>query len=229
MICAELEREMLRRVVSEAELGGRAQVAGPVHRRLCGRAGPSQHGHADCGADDEFPLSPWVPSCQASTSLEKSMVLTAQPDVTSPCESSSERSNSWLHRELARIWEAFFYDVPRSNRVEIEFARPWKTRLGMISLSESGRTTYIGINALLSDPQVPDPVCIITIAHELTHYAHGFGSPLPRKHSHPHHGNVVSQELVFRGLGKELKYYQHWTTHQWHGFYEARANGRNHR
>lgn len=152
------------------------------------------------------------------------MLLTPQLECLVPSELFTVRSDNWLRRQLNHLWNTYFSDVPQANRVEIEFARPWKTRLGMISLSESGRTTYIGLNALLCEPQVPESVCKITIAHELVHYAHGFGSPLPRKHSHPHHGNVVSRELMARGLGQDLKYYQHWTTQHWLPFYYTQSS-----
>ncbi len=153
------------------------------------------------------------------TGAEKSMVLSAREEVLVPSDPLSERSNAWLRRHLTYVWDCFFPDIPQTNGVEIEFARRWKTRLGMISLSESRQTTYIGINALLRDPLVPESVCTITIAHELVHYAHGFGSPLPRKYTHPHHGNVVTRELMWRGLGKDLQQYKQWISHHWYTLY----------
>jgi hypothetical protein len=59
-----------------------------------------------------------------------------------------------------------------------------------------------GINALPQHWQVPEYVLITTIAHELTHYAHSFGSSLSRCYEHPHANNVVERELAQRGLGK---------------------------
>ena len=53
------------------------------------------------------------------------------------------------------------------------------------------------------------------IAHELTHYAHGFGSHHPRRYRHPHRGNVVQRELNKRGLGAELRFYTEWTNEVW--------------
>src|SRR3990172_5532608 len=89
-----------------------------------------------------------------------------------------DRDDEWLRRDLDYLWDTHFGDVRRANHLEIEFARDWKSRLGLITLSSSGRTTYIGINSLLRCAQVPWYVPTVTIAHELAHYSHGFGSPL---------------------------------------------------
>src|SRR5215475_686508 len=90
-----------------------------------------------------------------------------------------------LSSYLDMIWEQYFADIPRANEVQIGYCYPWKTRLGLIRLSLDQKTSFIGINALLQLQQVPEYVLITTIAHELTHYAHGFGSPLPRLWKHP--------------------------------------------
>lgn len=135
-----------------------------------------------------------------------------------------ERDNEWLKFELDYIWDTYFSDVARVNHVTIEFAKKWKARLGMITLSASGRTTYIGINSLLRLRQVPWFVPDITIAHELVHYSHGFGSPLPRKYDHPHKGGIVAKELAKRGLEKEHNLYANWLAEHWHTFY-PRAKG----
>ncbi|MBI3976893.1 MAG: hypothetical protein HY331_01790 [Chloroflexi bacterium] len=157
------------------------------------------------------------------------MVTCPAHQALSPAPSLSvlnERTNTWLAHHLMAIWNEYFPDVPCVNQVEIEFARSWRRRLGVIRLSESGRWTYIGINHLLQHQAVPETICDVTIAHELVHYAHGFGSPLPRPYRHPHHGNVVTRELVKRGLGAELQAYQYWTTHHWYPFYEEQVNAR---
>ncbi|MBI4322177.1 MAG: hypothetical protein HY675_27100 [Chloroflexi bacterium] len=129
-----------------------------------------------------------------------------------------DRDDEWLSRELDYLWDTHFSDIRRANCVHIEFARKWKTRLGLITLSSSERTTYIGINSLLRFAQVPWYVPTVTIAHELVHYAHGFGSPLPQKHKHPHRGGIVSQELSRRGLENELALYTRWVAEFWHIF-----------
>lgn len=130
-----------------------------------------------------------------------------------------QRDGAWLREELETIWGRYFADMPRANRVEVGFRRPWMRRLGVICLSEDQRTTSIGINSLLRLPEVPYCLTLITIAHELVHYAHGFGSPLPRRHAHPHRGGIVTRELKQRGLGEELAEYSDWIGEHWWSFY----------
>ncbi len=96
----------------------------------------------------------------------------------------------------------------------------WKTRLGVIKLSECQRHTLIGINSLLRLPAVPPLIVEVTIAHELVHYAHGFGSPLPRKYRYPHRGGVVERELRRRGLGEKLAEYSRWLEEHWFPLYD---------
>ena len=129
-------------------------------------------------------------------------------------------------RYLDEIWQTYFADVPRVNQVDIAYCRPWKRRLGLIRLSLDNTTSFIGVNALLQLPQVPEYILITTIAHELTHYAHGFGSPLPRLHKHPHANDVVKCELERRGLGATLSLCDKWIDKEWFSFYDAeRENG----
>jgi hypothetical protein len=123
-------------------------------------------------------------------------------------------------RYLDEIWQGHFADVPRANRLEVAYCQPWRRRLGLIRLSLDNTTSFIGLNALLQLPQVPEYVLIATIAHELTHYAHGFGSPLPRLHKHPHANNVVKHELERRGLGEILRLCNEWIDSHWFSFYD---------
>lgn len=126
------------------------------------------------------------------------------------------RDDYWLQRKLDHIWHTYFHDVPRVNTVEVRFARHWKARLGLITYCQDTSTTRIAINSYLRYREVPEFVNITTLAHELAHYAHGFGSPLPRKHRHPHRGGVVSRELEARGLGMEQRAHQLWVHEHWH-------------
>ena len=126
------------------------------------------------------------------------------------------RDDHWLSLQLDRIWDTFFRDIPRINSTNITFARHWKARLGLITLAVDTNTTYIGINAFLRYDDVPEFVNTTTIAHELAHYAHGFGSPLPRRYAHPHRGGVVSKELAARGLGVEHRAHLQWVRDHWH-------------
>jgi hypothetical protein len=123
-------------------------------------------------------------------------------------------------RYLDEIWQTYFADVPRLNQVDIAYCQPWKRRLGLIRLSLDNTTSFIGINALLQMPQVPEYILITTIAHELSHYVHGFGSPLPRLYEHPHANNVVKRELEKRGLGATLSLCNAWIDKEWFALYE---------
>jgi hypothetical protein len=121
---------------------------------------------------------------------------------------------------LDYIWQHYFSDISRVNEVQIAYCFPWKNRLGLIRLSLDNALSFIGINALLQHQQVPEYILITTIAHELTHYAHGFGSPLPRLHKHPHANNVVNRELEKRGLGEYVHQCDAWIDKQWFTFYD---------
>lgn len=129
-------------------------------------------------------------------------------------------SRQQLAHCLDAIWQEYFSDIPRINSVDIAYGQPWKRRLGLIRLSLDGARSFIGINALLQLPEVPDFVLYTTIAHELTHYAHGFGSPLPRIFEHPHANNIVQRELARRGLGELASQCDEWIDKQWFSFYD---------
>lgn len=146
--------------------------------------------------------------------------MLATPNVDRTLSQPLAASRHQLARCLDAIWEAYFSDIPRLNRVDIAYCQPWKRRLGLIRLSLDGTKSFIGINALLQLQDVPDYVLYTTIAHELTHYAHGFGSPLPRVFEHPHANNIVQRELVSRGLGDLASRCDGWIDKQWFSFYD---------
>ncbi|MBI3968021.1 MAG: hypothetical protein HY329_20470 [Chloroflexi bacterium] len=134
---------------------------------------------------------------------------------------SVERTDEWLCEKLRAIWRDHFADVPALNPIEISYARPWKCRLGLITLTEKSKTSLIRLNRLLAHPGVPECVNTITIAHELVHYAHGFGSTLPRRYEHPHQGGIVKKELVSRGFAEEHDRYVQWIDDHWFPFYHS--------
>lgn len=125
---------------------------------------------------------------------------------------------------LAYVWERYFGDVSRVNEVQIAWGQPWKNRLGLIRLSLDETTSFIGINSLLQHQLVPCYVLLTTVAHELVHYAHGFGSPLPRPYEHPHAHNVVNRELEKRGLGTFVRQCDLWIDKEWFAFYYAQRD-----
>ncbi len=146
------------------------------------------------------------------------MLSTTEFDRTSSLPFSLSRQQLTLH--LDRIWQDYFSDIPRINSVDIAYCHPWKRRLGLIRLSLDSAKSFIGINALLQLQEVPEYVLLTTIAHELTHYAHGFGSPLPRIFEHPHANNIVQRELIRRGLGALANKCDDWIDKQWFSFYD---------
>jgi len=133
------------------------------------------------------------------------------------------RDQAWLVTQLNYVWASWFSDVERITQVSIRYVRPWKRRLAVIYLTEDDRRSFIGVNRLLRDQRVPYTVFLVTLAHELAHYAHGFGSHHPRRYRHPHRGNVVQRELTRRGLGSELRFYADWTNESWFELLEELA------
>src|SRR6185437_3577092 len=134
---------------------------------------------------------------------------------------SLQRDERWLDDLLDQIWEQYFTDTPRANRVRVSYGGAWKSRLGLITMSEDERTSYIQVNSLLRHPEIPENITFVTVAHEMVHYAHGFGSPLPRRYKHPHRGGVVKRELVRRGMEREYDLYDQWVYDNWYEFYAA--------
>lgn len=125
------------------------------------------------------------------------------------------RNQVWLTATLDRLWEDHFWDVPRVSPVRIKFGARWKARLGLIRWEAETGSSLILVNALFRDPAVPATVCEVTIAHEVVHYAHGFGSPLPRRIEDPHADQVIERELEARGLGRQLALADGWIERHW--------------
>lgn len=111
------------------------------------------------------------------------------------------RDEAWLYGLLDDIWDRFFSDVSQENTVRIRFGRKAKTRLGSIMRDrQDPGTTIITVNSLFKDEQIPESIVRATIVHELSHYAHGFNSPLQQQFSFPHADGVMRREFKERGL-----------------------------
>ena len=128
---------------------------------------------------------------------------------------NSLRNQHWLEERLRFVWEAGFSDLEAKNEVIIRFGRVARTRLGSIRMSRDGKTSKILINKLFQREEVPVEIVDATIAHELTHYLHGFSSPLEQKFSTPHAGGVVTKELKKRGFGAALVLQNKWLKTLW--------------
>lgn len=151
--------------------------------------------------------------------------ILSSPSVGSLQTSTRFASQRDLYSYLDTIWQGYFADLPRVNEVQIAYCRPWKTRLGLIRMSLDNAISFIGINSLLRSVQLPECVLLTTIAHELVHYAHGFGSPLPRLYEHPHANGIVEKELERRGLGSALHECDTWIKEYWFEYYAQRKSG----
>lgn len=132
------------------------------------------------------------------------------------------RDDKWLFQKLDEVWDEHFSDVPQDNDVQIIWGRRARTRLGSIRRGQvvKGKhpETIITLNSLFKDTKIPEYVVIGTIAHELTHYAHGFHSPLAQKFATPHAGGVIRKEFLGRGLSDIQKKQKKWLKENWKNY-----------
>jgi hypothetical protein len=141
-----------------------------------------------------------------------------------------KRDNAWLQQVLDKIWDNYFADVPQENDVRITFGRRAKRRLGSISLDRADmKTSLIMMNGLFVDPAIPEFVVEATIVHELTHYAHGFNSPLDQSKAHPHAGGVMRREFAERGLLDLFQQQKRWLKENWAGILEREMGAQSRR
>lgn len=128
----------------------------------------------------------------------------------------SNRDQEWLENLLADIWYRYFFDVEQSNRVKIKFGRNAIRRLGSISIDRKDKkTTIITVTGIYKNLKVPDFVVKATIVHEMSHYSHGFNSPINQRHKYPHSGGVIRREFAERGLEKLYLRQQKWLKANW--------------
>ena len=132
------------------------------------------------------------------------------------------RTNHWLAERLDSIHLQYFADVPIKNVILVRFGRESRNRFGsIIAKPHKGYTqpvSQITINSLFRKEEVPEYVVDATLAHEFTHYAHGFHSPLERLHAYPHKGGVVTKELVKRGAGELMGKQKAWIKREYRDF-----------
>jgi putative component of toxin-antitoxin plasmid stabilization module len=131
------------------------------------------------------------------------------------------RDEAWLAERLRLLMENHFADVPQGHPIVTRYGYRARYRFGSI-VARRG-TTHILVNQLYADPFVPTYVVDATLAHELAHYAHGYGSGLPKLHAHPHRGGVVDEELEQRGLGELTRKADAWRKAHWAAFYASRC------
>lgn len=142
------------------------------------------------------------------------------------------RDDKWLFHKLDQIWDRYFPDIPQDNDVRIVWGRRARARLGSIKQGEKRgkhHETIITINSLFKDQKIPEYVVTGTIAHELSHYAHGFHSPLEKKYDTPHAGGVVRHEMRRRGLEKILKAQKIWLKNNWQKYIDEKLSRKSYR
>ncbi len=126
------------------------------------------------------------------------------------------RDDIWLQELLDNTWDSYFADVPQANTVRIVFGKRAKRQLGSIRRDrKQPEITIITLNGLFKSPDIPAFIPQATLVHELTHYAHGFNSPLEQKHAHPHAGGVIRAEYAERGLLWLYQDQQKWLKANW--------------
>ncbi|HEY1074380.1 MAG TPA: hypothetical protein VGE59_01620 [Patescibacteria group bacterium] len=134
----------------------------------------------------------------------------------------TKRSHTWLQQQLDIIWSQHFSDIERLNIVTIEWGRTNRNRLGSITGKGGSRDnptrSEIRINSLMRDERVPESVIWQTIAHELSHYCHGFCSPHPQKYPHAHRGNIIEKELRSRNLAIVYEESEAWLKANWRNY-----------
>lgn len=110
---------------------------------------------------------------------------------------SNLRNNVWLEERTQKLWNEYYKDASRGYPIKVKFGPRARYRFG--SIYSCKQECHILVNRLFIHPEVPDYVVDATIAHELAHYVHGYGSGLRKLHSHPHRGGVVDKEMEKRG------------------------------
>jgi hypothetical protein len=142
------------------------------------------------------------------------------------CYDQSMRNNQWLAQKLNELHEQYFADIPIENVILVRFGRASRSRFGSIiarpAIGYHKPVTYIAINSLFKDEEVPEYVILATLMHEFVHYAHGFHSPLEQKYRYPHKGGIVNREIRTRGGGELLALQEAWVKASYRDFLKAK-------
>lgn len=141
--------------------------------------------------------------------------MSDRDDITE--NSTTPRDTRWLEERVRLLRENHFADVAQGFPIVVRFGTRAQRRFGSIG-SRNG-VSHIMVNLLFANPEVPVYVVDETLAHELAHYAHGFGSGLPRLYADPHRGGVVDRELEKRGLGEVHRKAEAWREAHWGSVY----------
>lgn len=129
------------------------------------------------------------------------------------------RTSEWLEQKFEIMLANNFADMDIKNPIFIKFGRKSKRRLGSIALrevrGEQDKMSIIVLNGYFRSEEIPEEVILITIAHELVHYLHGFNSYHEQAHDFPHKGSIVNKELRRRGFSEQLQFQHQWLRVNW--------------
>jgi hypothetical protein len=134
------------------------------------------------------------------------------------------RTDAWLQARLRTLWETYFRDAEKGYPIEARFGARARYRFGSISARQG--VCLIRVNGLFAHPDVPEYVVDATLAHELAHYVHGYGSGLKKQHAHPHRGGVIEEEMARRGCLFLEERAEQWRRQQWQAFYAEQCRDR---
>jgi len=134
------------------------------------------------------------------------------------------RDDLWLKNRMEYIWNKYFPDLEKENKILVGFKGKWKNKFGHIKMV--GKNTEIVVNSLFKDDRVPEFIVDNTLAHEIVHYLHGFQSPRKQMFEHPHKGNIVNKELKDRGVINGLRMEKDWVKGRWVDIYKSYFPGK---
>lgn len=148
------------------------------------------------------------------------------------------RDDDWLKNKLLQLHQNHFPDIIEGNEIEVRFGRACKTRLGSIAIREKanrsrrlvkGKLEYLAaeevvsiitINGHFTNEGVPEEVVDGVLAHEFSHFVHGFNSIRAKKYRLPHAGGIIANEMKSRGLDEILKTQKRWIKKNWKKYIE---------
>src|SRR5258708_15097503 len=128
------------------------------------------------------------------------------------------RDQIWLEARFKLLWDNHFSDVRVGLPIDVTFGPAAQFRFG--SIRHNGKRCQILINLLFALPEVPEYVVDATLAHELAHYVHGYGSGLRKLHANPHRGGIIDLELEKRGCGHLEAQAEAWRKLNWSALYQ---------
>jgi len=136
---------------------------------------------------------------------------------------NNTRNNKWLLKTTRELWQEHFSDIPIKNDIIVLFSRRNKRLLGSIKYESKSKNTLIRLNGHFRNNQIPLYVLRATLAHEITHYTHGFSSPRKKMYRYPHQGGVIKKELQKRGLDKLEKESKKWLKTNWGNYINKKS------